>query len=154
MPPDLWRFAEELYQRPGVEATCLQLQAQGMDVCLLLCALWLDARALSWNEARGQALRNLAQPWQTQVVMPLRQLRQNWRAAAQDDSALTALREQVKRLELEAERELLQRLAALSRDWPDAADGQQACWLARMAGDAAAPDALQSLRVAAAQVPV
>nr|WP_298167984.1 TIGR02444 family protein [uncultured Pseudomonas sp.] len=148
MPPDLWRFAEEVYQRPGVEAACLQLQAQGMDVCLLLCALWLDARNVPWDEARGQALRNLAQPWQTQVVMPLRQLRQSWRAAAQDDSALKPLREQVKRLELEAERELLQRLATLSREWPSVENAPRQRWLTQLTTD---PDALQTLRVATTQ---
>lgn len=150
MPPDLWRFAEEVYQRPGVEAACLQLQAQGSDVCLLLCALWLDAREVPWDETRDQALRDLAQPWQTQVVMPLRQLRQSWRAAAQSDKALTQLREEIKRLELEAERELLQRLATLSREWPSVAGAQQR-WLAQLTAD---PDALHSLRVAAAQVAV
>ena len=150
MPPDLWRFAEEVYQRPGVEAVCLQLQAQGVDVCLLLCALWLDTREVPWDETRNQALRDLAQPWQTQVVTPLRQLRQNWRAAAQGDKALTQLREQIKRLELEAERELLQRLATLSREWPSV-DGAQQRWLAEMTTD---PDALQRLRVAAAQIAV
>lgn len=150
MPPDLWRFAEAVYQRPGVEAACLHLQAQGVDVCLLLCALWLDARNVPWDEARGQTLRDLAQPWQTQVVMPLRQLRQSWRPAAQGDNALTQLREQVKRLELEAERELLQRLATLSREWPGVDDAQQR-WLEQLTAD---PDALQTLRVAAAQAPV
>lgn len=150
MPPDLWRFAEEVYQCPGVEAACLQLQAQGIDVCLLLCALWLDAREVPWDDTRGQALRDLAQPWQMQVVMPLRQLRQSWRGAAQGDNALARLREEVKRLELEAERELLQRLATLSREWPSVGGTQQR-WLAQLMAD---PDALQRLRVAAAQVAV
>jgi uncharacterized protein (TIGR02444 family) len=150
MPPDLWRFAEEVYQRPGVEAACLQLQAQGIDVCLLLCALWLDAREVPWEETRGQALRELVQPWQMQVVMPLRQLRQSWRTAAQGDSAMAQLREEVKRLELEAERELLQRLATLSRKWPSVGGTQQR-WLVQLTAD---PDALQRLRVAAAHVTV
>src|SRR3546814_12836636 len=32
MTTDLWRFAESLYQRPGVEAACLHLQDEGADV--------------------------------------------------------------------------------------------------------------------------
>ena len=36
MHPDLWRFAEELYRRPGVEAACLQLQAQGADALAIM----------------------------------------------------------------------------------------------------------------------
>jgi uncharacterized protein (TIGR02444 family) len=150
MPSDLWRFAEAVYQRPGVEAACLHLQAQGVDVCLLLCALWLDARKVSWSETRDQALRDVAQPWQAQVATPLRQLRRSWRTAAQDDTALEQLRVQIKRLELEAERELLQRLARLSREWPSVDDAQQR-WLAELTADR---DALQTLRVAAAHIPV
>jgi len=50
MPTDLWRFAETLYQRPGVEAACLQLQAQGADVCVLLCAAWLERRQVACTE--------------------------------------------------------------------------------------------------------
>ena len=36
MPSDLWSFAIHVYQRDGVEAACLRLQAAGADVCLLL----------------------------------------------------------------------------------------------------------------------
>ncbi|HUE91029.1 TIGR02444 family protein [Pseudomonas sp.] len=150
MYPDLWRFAEEFYRRPGVEAACLQLQAQGADVCLLLCALWCEVRNVPCTEQRIAALRSIAQPWQAQVVTPLRQLRQGWRSAAQDDPALASLREQVKTLELEAERELLQRLALQSRDWPSAETTQTGCWLEQLA-PAAEHAAMQVLRDAAAR---
>ncbi len=148
MHPDLWRFAEEFYRRPGVEAACLQLQAQGADVCLLLCALWCEARKVPCTAQRSAALRSIAQSWQAQVVTPLRQLRQGWRAAAQVDPSLAHLREEVKALELQAERELLQRLALHSRDWPSAEAPQQDCWLEQLA-PAAEPAALQVLRDAA-----
>jgi len=150
MSTDLWRFAEELYQRPGVEAACLQLQEQGADVCLLLCAAWLERRQIACSDQRCDALRGLARPWREQVVLPLRQLRQGWRTHAQSDKALAQLREQVKRLELEAERELLQRLAALSQDWPSAATAECGDWLERLAPEGADRDALQQLRIAAA----
>lgn len=151
MPNDLWRFAETLYQRPGVEAACLQLQTQGADVCLLLCAAWLEARMIACTDEHIAALRNLAQPWQEQVVIPLRQVRQHWREAAQSDNALAQLREQIKQLELTAEREQLQRLAACSQDW-SAAAGASANWLESLAAEPASRDALQTLRIAAAQL--
>lgn len=154
MPTDLWRFAEELYRRPGVEAACLQLQEQGADVCLLLCAAWLERRQVACNAQRGDALRDLARPWQEQVVLPLRQLRQGWRASAQSDKALAQLRERVKRLELSAERELLQRLAAISQDWPSGATAQRGDWLEQLAPEGADRDALQQLRGAAAPMQV
>jgi uncharacterized protein (TIGR02444 family) len=153
MPADLWRFAEEYYQRPGVEAACLQLQARGADVCLLICGIWLGCRGVACTTARIGQLQALAQPWQRQVVERLRQVRQDWRDAAQGDEALAALREQVKRLELQAERVQLQRLAAASHDWP-AVDGQTLdAWLGALAPDgvSADDDVLRQLRSAARQ---
>lgn len=152
MPTDLWRFAETLYQRPGVEAACLQLQAQGADVCLLLCATWLEAQKIACNDEHVATLHSLAQPWQLQVVVPLRQLRQSWRELAQSDNALAALREQVKKLELDAEREQLERLAICAQGWPSGEINAPLNWLEILAPQLASRDALQTLRIAAAHL--
>ncbi len=149
MPTDLWRFAEALYQDPEVEQACLQLQTQGADVCLLLCAAWLETRQVACNDDRITALRDVTQSWQQQVVVPLRQLRQSWRNSAQRDQALAALREQVKKLELEAEREQLQRLARCTQNWPDSAANAALNWLERLAPEPGCRDALHRLRIAA-----
>ncbi|QLC73315.1 TIGR02444 family protein [Pseudomonas sp. LPB0260] len=153
MPADLWRFAEEYYQRPGVEAACLRLQARGADVCLLICAIWLGSRGVACSAARSGQLQALAQPWQRQVVERLRQVRQDWREAAHGDEALAALREQVKRLELQAEQVQLQRLAAASHDWPTVAGQTLDAWLGALApaGLSADDEALRQLRHAALQ---
>lgn len=149
MPTDLWNFALALYGRNGVEAACLALQEQGADVCLLLCATWLQARRVAPSEDRVQALRAVCTPWQEQVVAPLRELRRSWKAMAQEDSALANLRERVKQLELDAERTLLQRLACCSSQWPTG-DGGGSDWLAWLAPPASQHhDALAVLRVAA-----
>lgn len=130
---DLWSFAVQLYARPGVESACLQLQDSGCDVCLVLTGVWLEQRGISCRDDYLQALRDLAQPWQQNVVMPLRQARQQWRTAASQDAELATLREQLKQLELEAERLLLKRLEALTKDWPgESADGD---WLRHLAGN-------------------
>ncbi|SFP38009.1 TIGR02444 family protein [Pseudomonas borbori] len=154
MHPDLWRFAEDLYRRPGVETACLHLQARGNDICLLLCAAWLGRRGVACSAVRADCLRALAQPWQREVVSPLRHVRQRWRAAAHHDSALAALREQIKQLELQAEREQLQRLASCCHAWPDAASEDVHGWLHRLASvnTAADRDALHLLHAAARQV--
>ncbi|WP_298185039.1 TIGR02444 family protein [uncultured Pseudomonas sp.] len=152
MPTDLWRFAETLYQRPGVEAACLQLQAQGADVCLLLCGAWLETRQIPCDEERTAALRILAQPWQQQVVLPLRNLRQSWREAAQGDQALATLREHIKRLELNAERQQLERLAACTQHWPSNTANAPPNWLQSLAPELASREALQTLHSAAAQL--
>ncbi|WP_395610031.1 TIGR02444 family protein [Pseudomonas sp. B22129] len=149
MCADLWSFALSTYARPGVEAACLHLQEQGADVCLLLCGAWLEQRGVALTDERVQALKQIAEPWQAQVIEPLRQVRVQWRGMAKQDEQLAGLRERVKALELEAERALLKRLETLAQAWPTQA-GQHR-WLEGLAAGAANldHDTLQLLRVVA-----
>lgn len=148
MHTDLWNFALHLYARPGVEAACLALQDEGADVCLLLCGAWLEAGRAGVTPERVQHLQQLAAAWQQHVVTPLRQLRRQWRADAQHDPQLTHLREQVKALELEAERTLLARLQQASEGWMN--QGVAGDWLAVLAPQGTRHhDALQVMRVVA-----
>lgn len=143
---DLWDYALKLYARPGVEAACLQLQEGGDDICLLLAGAWLQRRGTPCRDEHVQALRELAEPWQREVVAPLRQMRRAWRTTAAQDLELATLRERLKRLELEAERLLLQRLETLAAGWPSGVAEDD--WLSRLGrGDSAA---LQVLRGALA----
>jgi uncharacterized protein (TIGR02444 family) len=134
MPADLWSFALARYARPGVENACLTLQAEGADVCLLLCGAWLGARGVACTTARVEQLKALATPWQTEVVAPLRWLRQRWKAEAAGDASLAELRDQAKALELQAEHELLRRLESVSADWPQDAGETTRDWLRALAG--------------------
>ncbi|QQD53271.1 TIGR02444 family protein [Pseudomonas fluorescens BBc6R8] len=147
MCADLWSFALSTYARSGVEDACLRLQAQGADVCLVLCGLWLEQRGVAPETSRLQALRQIAGPWQAEVVEPLRQVRTRWRAMAQQDAELGALRERVKALELDAERLLLSRLEGVAQHWPMAEVNHQA-WVEGLAAEAANldHDALHQLR--------
>lgn len=151
MRADLWSFALSTYARQGVEAACLRLQAQGANVCLLLCVVWLDERRVAFNPQRLQVLQHAAQPWHDEVVAPLRQLRTQWREPAKQDDEWGRLRDQVKQLELEAERQLLLRLQALAGQWPQAETNDRSSWLEGLAAEAANldRDALEQLRVAA-----
>ncbi|AVO61930.1 TIGR02444 family protein [Pseudomonas chlororaphis] len=150
MSSDLWSFTLKTYARPGVEEACLNLQAAGANVCLLLCAAWLGARGVACTAQRLQQLQTLGQPWHDEVVRPLRQLRTQWRPAASADPELAVLREQVKALELEAERQLLLRLEALAGEWSEDEAQDLTNWLEGLAAEAANlnRDALQALRVA------
>jgi uncharacterized protein (TIGR02444 family) len=139
---DLWNFALELYARPGVEQACLDLQDAGNDICLLLTGAWLQQRGVRCVDERMRALTEVAGPWQREVVSPLRQTRRHWRTAAGQDAELAALREQIKKLELQAERVLLERLQALAANWPD--EEAQSDWLLALTGENSA--ALQVLR--------
>lgn len=150
MPSDLWSFTLDLYARPGVEQACLSLQASGGNVCLLLCGVWLTRRGVVCTPERVLEIGQLATPWHDDVVRPLRELRTQWRNSAQHDTPLSVLREQVKALELEAERELLTRLEAQTLKWSALETVEQGDWLICLAGEAAGQnhDALQVLRVA------
>ncbi|MBN2993354.1 TIGR02444 family protein [Pseudomonas cedrina subsp. fulgida] len=150
MCADLWSFSLATYARPGVEAACLRLQEQGADVCLLLCGAWLEQRAVVVTAERIQALKHIAGPWQTQVIEPLRSVRRQWRETARHDENLAGLRERVKALELDAERQLLTRLEALAHRWPAGDALAQQSWLEGLTAEDAANldhDALQALRV-------
>lgn len=151
MPSDLWDFAQRLYGRPGVERACLQLQEAGADVCLLLCGAWLHRHGVACTPTRLAHLQAIAQPWQTEVISPLRQLRQNWRTAAQQQTPLATLRERLKELELDAEQQLLLALQACAHDWARASESAVPAWLEALAGTDADPDALQLLRDEAMQ---
>ncbi|MHC8413703.1 TIGR02444 family protein [Pseudomonas sp. Hz4] len=150
MSSDLWSFSLGTYARPGVERACLRLQSAGVNVCLLLGGLWLAQRGVACNEQRLQLLRNVAEPWDTDVVQPLRALRMQWKAAATEDAELTTLREQMKTLELEAERHLLLRLERLAQSWPQSEATDLSAWLEGVTAGAVHldRDALHQLRVA------
>ena len=151
MSSDLWSFSLGTYARPGVEAACLTLQSAGVNVCLLLCGLWLGQRGVACNEQRLQQLRNVAEPWDADVVRPLRDVRMQWKINATEDAELNALREQVKALELEAERHLLLRLERSAQSWPQDEATDLSAWLEGVAAGAAHldRDALHQQRVAA-----
>lgn len=150
MSSDLWSFSLSTYARPGVEPACLQLQATGANVCLVLCGLWLGQRGVACDEHRLQQLRDLAGPWDVDVVQPLRALRIQWKSAALQDAELQRLREQVKAVELEAERQLLRRLEGAAQRWPQDEASDLTPWLEGMAAGATCldRDALHQLRVA------
>lgn len=154
MQEDLWEFALAVYARPGVEGACLRLQEAGADVCLVLTALWLDRRACALDSAGLARLQRASQLWQDTVVRPLRQLRQAWKAASSADESLAALREQLKGLELAAEREQLARLARLAGHWPCREAQGPGDWLHALAPREAAVADLDLLAEAARMIRV
>ena len=114
---ELWNFALACYAEPGVEKACLELQALGMDVCLLLACVWLEIRGIQQNAQRLEELKQLSKDWQSAVVLPLRNLRQAWREQAAIDTELASLRQRVKTLELDAERTQFERLQQATQHW-------------------------------------
>ncbi|ETF03105.1 hypothetical protein W822_09885 [Advenella kashmirensis W13003] len=112
---DHWRFSLAVYRQEGVPAHCLQLQHRlGLDVNVLLLMFWA---ARLWGVAPDAA--QIAQAdetiraWRDEVVQPLRQLRTRLKSGPPPapDPQTDALRDSVKRLELDAERVEQDRLA-------------------------------------------
>lgn len=113
MREELWSWAVAAYARPGVAEACLALQDDhGQDVPLLLWAAWRGPADAETVEAACDTARS----WRDAAIAPLRLVRRTLKKPVPDmeDEARLALREQVKAVELAAERGLLEALEALS----------------------------------------
>jgi uncharacterized protein (TIGR02444 family) len=104
----------DLYQRPEVEAACLALQDRhGLNVNLLLWALWLADCGVSLNLPLLEKAEQMVSPWQQAAVEPLRVARRWLRDRIEDaeTDAITAewpgqvvaLRQSIIALELDGE---------------------------------------------------
>jgi uncharacterized protein (TIGR02444 family) len=125
----LWAFATSVYGRAGVSEACLTLQDRyGQDVLLLLFAAWAGAQGgLVLSPEQMAQANTQAAGWRGGVVEVLRDLRRRLKGdpATSLDEDVAALREDIKRAELAAERIALTRLERAAPPWPthgDAAD--------------------------------
>ena len=102
-----WRFSLAFYALPGVAPACLRLQDEGgADVNLMLFLLFL---AKAGRTARAEDIRRIdaaLTPWREGVVKPLRTLRRALKDGIEpiDPQAREGYRNQIKKVELEAER--------------------------------------------------
>lgn len=109
----LWDWAVAAYGRPGVEAICLSLQDDdGQSVCLLLWAAWRGPVAADDVEAAVETAR----AWHRTTIDPLRAVRRTLKKPVpdMDDGRREAVRAEIKRAELKAERGLLEDLEAVA----------------------------------------
>ncbi len=102
-----WDYSIALYGRQEVAQACLGLQRRhGIDVNIVLFCLWLAASGRgAFRKDELQDALAAVQPWQDDVVRPLRKLRQRLKSAiasAPPDLA-HELRRQVAAAELDAE---------------------------------------------------
>lgn len=113
---EFWRFSLSLYGCEGVPAACVALQdAHGLDVNLMLFALWLASRGRRISPADIAAAEAAVGDWRREAVVPLRGVRRFLKEApaAIDPAGAAALRARVKAAELEAERLQQEALFAL-----------------------------------------
>lgn len=109
----IWEWALEAYGRPGVPEACLELQDRhGQNTSLLLWAVYDEVSDPDLLARAAEATR----AWDRTALVPLRDVRRALKSPLPpfDDGARLALREEVKGLELAAERLLLETLDRLS----------------------------------------
>ena len=110
----LWRFSTAFYDRANVAEALIKLQDRaGFDVNLILFALWSGLSGRNRFTAAELAEANRAAgPIRTDLVEPLRALRRSLKS--NPDADIQRLREEIKRLEIAAERMLQSRLARIA----------------------------------------
>ena len=114
---ELWTWAVAAYDAPGVAEACLSLQDHNeQNVPLLLWAAWVAITGRRPDEETIEAACDAARAYDTVVVAPLRAVRRTLKAPIPDvdHDHREALRQQVKALELDAERRLMLELEALA----------------------------------------
>ncbi|MEH6451107.1 MAG: TIGR02444 family protein [Oleispira sp.] len=110
----LWQYACQVYSQAGVEAALLALQDDhGADINLILQALWLASEGKQWTKAY---IPTDYDQWMEEQVLPLRQMRRSMKVewVEKRGSQYEGFRQQVKKLELNAEQHALAMLFALS----------------------------------------
>lgn len=106
----VWRDICAIYADPQAADLCLALQDRhGVDVCLLLFLVVADRAGRGPDDDGLAAFIANAQAWRLQVIEPIRVVRKTMKINFVAPPELD-FREQVKRLELEAERQHVRRL--------------------------------------------
>ncbi len=111
----LWDFLLAVYDRPGVQAACLEVQDHcDADIVLLLVWAWhLRPGQPGLGAASVAALQAHVAEWRARAILPLRRLRIDLRAPGTlPEPERLALRSRIKALELGAERSEVAMIAA------------------------------------------
>lgn len=119
MTSELWDFSLRLYGVPDVAKACLALQDEcGVDVPILLFAAWLTKRSVVIGEGEVAQIDMLLRDWRASVVEPLRGVRRWLKSGPLPvfATSVQALREDVKRIELNSEKIELQALEEKGRE--------------------------------------
>jgi len=106
-PDGFWEFSLEVYARPGVAPACLRLQDRdGLDVNLVLFAIWAGGAKGSLGAAALSRAVALSAIWRKDVVGPLRRARRALKApdVPVEVAGAATLRTRVKSAELAAEK--------------------------------------------------
>lgn len=113
----IWDFVLGYYRQQGVSEAAITLQdTLGLDVNMVLFLMWLAGSRRVLAQADVARVRDAAQGWQHQVVVPLRGVRRLLKENAPlvEQEAALAYRKKVQALEIEGEQLQLLAMGALS----------------------------------------
>lgn len=99
----LWQYACRIYSQAGMEAALLNLQDEhGADINLILQALWLTSKGGEW---KPECIPADYGKWVEEHVIPIRTMRRSLKTdwVERRDKGYESFRQQVKKLELQAE---------------------------------------------------
>ena len=109
-----WALAA--YARPEVEQALLDLQDSAeQNVCLLLWAAWAGETGRRLDDDAFEEAADICRAWEAAAILGLRALRRGLKKPIPDldPAAREAVRDQVKAVEIEAEKALLAQLGAV-----------------------------------------
>jgi len=135
----IWEWALAAYGRPGVPEACLSLQDRfGQNTSFLLWAVWAETD----DAALLARVAEVTRRWEATALLPVRAVRRALKEPSPpvEDGAREGLREDVKGVELRAERVLMETLASLSGDRHAGAPALSALKAASAAWSPAAPE--------------
>jgi uncharacterized protein (TIGR02444 family) len=102
-----WSFSLALYERPGVAQALIGLQDRlGLDLNVLLYCCWTGTEGRSLTPADLAEVEAAAEPWQAEVVRPLRSIRRRLKGGfgRLPPERVETWRARLGQLEIEAER--------------------------------------------------
>ncbi|WIO74410.1 TIGR02444 family protein [Porticoccaceae bacterium LTM1] len=102
-----WDYSLRLY--PHIETWCLQQQARGCNVNLLLLCCFVGSRGVVLSDDQLTHAKTCIEPWDTKVVVPLRTLRQALKARPLNGDS-EAVRQAIAKAELLAEQQVQKQL--------------------------------------------
>ena len=129
-----WSFSLALYGRPGVAPALIGLQDRlGLDVNMLLYCCWAGTEGRSLTPADLAAVEAAAEPWQAEVVRPVRSIRRRLKGGFGQlpPERVEAWRARLGELEIEAERIAQEAMAGV----PQGEHGRRAAGAVHVAGN-------------------
>jgi len=116
----LWTFSCNLYHKDQVQDACHFLQDhEGVDVPLLLFYCWMGTYHMTLSLDQRYRAQQSSLVWQQHCIKPLRHIRQTMKtiqAEADQQSTWQQVREEVKSLELSAEKQVIEVLESQVKD--------------------------------------